>query len=271
MSETAASESAASAAPVAAQAAPATAAPATADTTVAASTAGAATASTATSATQAAPETSADPQPVVWEKTGDAGLDMALGFVGARGFGPQHPAVQAAIRGDFSLLKAELAGMGAKATGYEAYVTLAEKAYENDKARAETQEAMSVQAVHSAVGGDAAWAEIHQWAKANADPHERAEINAMMDAGPRQAKAAALYLKTLYENANGSVQAPASAVKPGASGHRSSTAGGPITDAREYSRLVLELEKKVGKANIQDSPEYHQLKQRRLAGRRVAR
>lgn len=261
MSETVAAEVAAPTAPVAAPAAPAaTTAPVTATQ-----------ASPTTPATQAAPETSADPQPVVWEKTGDAGLDMALGFVGARGFGPQHPAVQAAVRGDFSLLKAELAGMGAKATGYEAYVALAEKAYENDKARAETQEAMSVQAVHSAVGGDAAWAEIHQWAKANADPHERAEINAMMDAGPRQAKAAALYLKTLYENANGSVQAPASAVKPGASGHRSSTAGGPITDAREYSRLVLELEKKVGKANIQDSPEYHQLKQRRLAGRRVAR
>lgn len=260
MSETAASESAAPAAPVAAPAAPA--APAATPVAAPAST---------TPTPSASPDTSTDPQPVSWEKTGDAGLDMALGFVGARGFGPQHPAVQAAVQGDFSLLKAELAGMGAKATGYEAYVALAEKAYEHDKARAETQEAMSVQAVHSAVGGEAAWAEIHQWAKANAEPHERAEINAMIEAGPRQAKAAALYLKTLYENANGSVQAPASAVKPGASGHHSPTAGGPITDAREYSRLVLELEKKVGKANIQDSPEYLQLKQRRLAGRRVAR
>lgn len=261
MSETAAAEVTAPTAPAAAQAAPAATAAA----------APAAQANPTTPTAQTASDTPADPQPVVWEKTGDAGLDMALSFVGARGFGPQHPAVQAAVRGDFSLLKAELAGMGDKAIGYEAYVALAEKAYENDKARAETQEAMSVQAVHSAVGGEAAWAEIHQWAKANADPHERAEINAMMDAGPRQAKAAALYLKTLYENANGSVQAPASAVKPGASGHRSSTAGGPITDAREYSRLVLELEKKVGKANIQDHPEYLQLKQRRLAGRRVAR
>jgi len=261
MSETAAAEVTAPTAPAAAQAAPAATAAA----------APAVPANPTTPAAQTASDTPAAPQPVVWEKTGDAGLDMALGFVGARGFGPQHPAVQAAVRGDFSLLKAELAGMGDKAIGYEAYVALAEKAYEQDKARAEAQEAMSVQAVHSAVGGEAAWAEIHQWAKANADPHERAEINAMMDAGPRQAKAAALYLKTLYENANGSVQAPASAVKPGASGHRSSTAGGPITDAREYSRLVLELEKKVGKANIQDHPEYLQLKQRRLAGRRVAR
>src|SRR5690606_39831759 len=130
--------------------------------------------------------------------------------------------------------------------------------------------AMSVQAVHSAVGGEAAWAEIHQWAKANADPHERAEINAMMDAGPRQAKAAALYLKTLYENANGSVQAPASAVKPSASGHRSSTAGGPITDARQYSRLVLGPGQTGGKANIQHHPECLPLKQRRPPGRGAA-
>lgn len=211
------------------------------------------------------------PQPVEWAKTGDAGLDMALGFIGTRGFGPQHPAVQAAVQGDFSLLRAELAGMGDKATGYEAYVALAEKAYQADKARAERQYEMSVQAVTDVVGGTENWQAIHQWAKAQATPEERDEINRMMDGGPRSAKAAALYLKSLYENAHGTLTPGARVAKENASGHYTPTAGGPITDAREYARAVLELEKKVGKANIQDSPEYRQLQQRRLAGRRAAR
>lgn len=262
------SDQAAAVAAPAAAAAPAPAAPAVAPA--------AASAATPAAPAQGAAATPAEgqdqgPQAVEWAKTGDAGLDMALGFVGARGFGPQHPAVQAAVQGDFSLLRAELAGMGAKATGYEAYVALAEKAYQADKARADGQYEMSVQAVNDVVGGTENWQAIHQWAKAQATPEERAEINRMMDGGPRSAKAAALYLKSLYENAHGTLTPGARVAKENASGHYTPTAGGPITDAREYARQVLELEKKVGKANIQDSPEYHQLQQRRLAGRRAAR
>ena len=257
-------QAAAPAAPAAAAAPAAPAAPTVPAAAPAAPTQGAAPAAPAEGQDQG-------PQPVEWAKTGDAGLDMALSFVGARGFGPQHPAVLAAVQGDFSLLRAELAGMGDKATGYEAYVALAEKAYQADKARADAQYEQSVQAVTEVVGGTENWQAIHQWAKANADERERAEINAMFDAGPRQAKAAALYLKTLYENAHGTLTPGARVAKENASGHYTPTAGGPITSAREYAQAVLALEQKVGKANIQDHPEYHQLQQRRLAGRRAAR
>lgn len=210
------------------------------------------------------------PAAATWAKTGDAGLDMALDYIGQRGFGQEHPAVAAAMKGDFGLLRASLAGLGDKAVGYEAYVQLAESAYKSTVKQLEETEQKSVQAVLSVVGTPESWAEIHAWAKANADEDERAEINAMLAGGPRQAKAAAVYLRNLYEQANGTVVQPASALKETASTGNAPSAGGPITDAKEYARLVNELARKM-KGRMEGSPEYQQLQQRRLMGRRATR
>jgi len=70
-------------------------------------------------------------QAVQYNKTGDPGLDMALSFIGKLGIGPDHPAIVAARQGDFAFIKAELAGRGDKAQGWEQYLSLAEKAFEN--------------------------------------------------------------------------------------------------------------------------------------------
>jgi hypothetical protein len=194
---------------------------------------------------------------------------MALGYIGKRGFGQGHPAVQAAMEGNFSLLRAELAGMGDRAQGYEAYVALAEKAYQDTVKQHEANEAEAVKAVLSVVGSPDQWAAIHAWAKANADDKEREEINSMLGGTPRQAKAAAVYLKDLYERANGTVVEPERAVKPtaGGGGYQPGN-GGPITSAAEYSKAVNELHKKLGH-RMEGSPEYEQLKQRRRQGRQA--
>ena len=47
-----------------------------------------------------------------YDATGDAGLDYALNFVGKLGYGDTHPAIMAAQKGDFSLIRAELATKG---------------------------------------------------------------------------------------------------------------------------------------------------------------
>jgi len=211
----------------------------------------------------------AEPAPVDWGKTGDSGLDMALGYIGKRGFGQGHPAVQAAMQGNFSLLRAELAGMGDKAQGYEAYVALAEKAYTDTIKQHEANEAEAVKAVLEVVGSPEQWGAIHAWAKANADDKESEEINAMLGGSPRQAKAAAVYLRDLYERAHGTSVQPDRAVKPTAGGGGYSPGnGGPIMTAGEYSKAVNELHKKLGH-RMEGSPEYEQLKQRRLQGRRA--
>jgi len=195
---------------------------------------------------------------------------MALNYIGARGFGPDHPAVRAAIQGDFSLLRASLAGLGDKAAGYEAYVALAEKAYKDAIKSFEETEQKAIAAVLEVVGSPENWEAIHAWARENADPDEKEEINAMLGGTPRQARAAAVYLRDLYEKAHGTTVAPARATKDTVAGSYTPAGGGPITDPKEYARLVSELHRKLGN-RMEGSEEYKQLQQRRLMGRRIQR
>ena len=66
-------------------------------------------------------------EPFQYEPTGDAGLDYALDFIGKLGYSDAHPAVRAAITGDFSLIRAELSTRGVQ--GADAVVKLAEDAH----------------------------------------------------------------------------------------------------------------------------------------------
>lgn len=208
--------------------------------------------------------------PVKWQETGDVGLDMALNYIGTRGFGQEHPAVQAAMQGDFSLLRASLAGLGDKAVGYEAYVALAERAYKDAVKSIQETEQKAISAVLEVVGSPEQWEAIHAWAKENADQDEKDELNEMLGGTPRQARAAAVYLRELYEKAHGTTVSPARAIKDAAGGGYSPAGGGPITDPKEYARAVSELHRKLGN-RMEGSSEYAQLQQRRLMGRRIQR
>lgn len=217
-----------------------------------------------------APATPADPatleaesEAVEYAPTGDVGLDLALDFIGRQGFGPENAGVKAAINGDFSILKAQLAGAGEKARGWEQYIALAEKAFETSSKASQERQAKDQAAIYGAVGGEQSWAEIAKWAGTNADPAEKAEINAALSAGGRQAVAMATYLASLYERAAGTTREPGSAVNPNAG--RSSAASGALSP-REYADAVAALYRKVG-GRIDDSPEYARLQARRAAYR----
>jgi hypothetical protein len=216
-----------------------------------------------------APSTPAGDDPagtiIQYNSTGDAALDMALGFVGKLGIGPDHPAMQAAANGDHSLLKAHLASLGDKAKGWEQYIALAEKSHADGKSAAEAKAAATAQLVHDAAGGVEAWTEIQTWAKQNAEPAERAEVNAALKAGGMQAQAMVAYLKSLYEGASGTTVKPAEAVVPAA---KANTGGpGQALSAAQYALEVQALRGKMG-YSFNESPAYADLQARRLAGQR---
>ena len=200
-------------------------------------------------------------QTVQYNKTGDPGLDMALGFIGKLGIGPDHPAIVAARQGDFSFIKAELAGRGEKAQGWEQYLSLAERAFESAQKSSQESTAKTKQIVEQAVGGADQWVAIQSWAKANAEPEERAQINSMLNQGGLAAQAAAKLLSELYNQAHNTVVEPAEASNPNR-GNRPAASNAALSP-QEYQAEIKALIGRIGAHRVQDSPEYAQLQQRR--------
>lgn len=199
---------------------------------------------------------------VQYEPTDDPGLDLALDFIGRHGLGPEHPAVAAAIEGKFDQLKGHFGAMGDKAKGWEKYVALAEKAYAATSEKQTAQQAKDAAAIHAVVGGKDQWEVIAKWAGENAEPEERKQVNAALNAGGAQAKAMAAYLLQCFEKASGTRIEPKSAIKDGAS--PSASNAGPL-DAKAYGRAVAAGYQKHGPA-FEHSAEYKTLQARRTAG-----
>lgn len=204
-----------------------------------------------------------------YEKTGDAGLDYALNFVGKLGFGHDSPAVEAAMSGDFGLLKAELAALGAKASGYTEVVALAEAAFARSKEKASANEKALGEAAVKAAGSAERWGEVRAWAAGAADPTEKAQINAALAAGGVQARAAMEYLVRCYEKSTGGVKDPKAVATKSASG-KPGESQGPLT-AREYSTAVQDLARSLKGRDVEGTPQYRELQQRRLASQRQGR
>lgn len=191
-----------------------------------------------------------------FEPTGDPGLDLALDFVGKLGIDETNPAFAAAINGDFSLLDALLSSMGDKAKGYEKFIALAEKAYKESQAADLASKQAIATAVHNVVGGEAQWTAIQEWARTQATPEEKQELNAMLTAGPVQARAAAMLIAAQYEKAGGVVSNPTSATsRYGASATGSPAPQAPLT-RREAVAKSNELARRIGSNNLDNSPEY---------------
>lgn len=202
---------------------------------------------------------------ITYEATGDAGLDVALAFVGKLGIGMDHPAMIATETGDFSLIKAHLATMGDKSQGWEQMVALAEQAHTRTEADSKAKADKVSAAVIGIAGTKENWDAINKWASANADAAEKTEINAMFAAGPVQARAAAIMLKGLYEQASGTTVNPASATQNPSPGNAASS--NTALSPREYSQAVRELSSKIGAAALETSPAYAALGARRNAYR----
>lgn len=199
---------------------------------------------------------------VVYEKTGDAGLDVALQYVGARGFGPDHPAIVAATKGDFAVLEAELTKLGDKAPGAKAYIDLAKESYGRRKASNEAAAAKTTKAVHDAVGGAEKWAAIQAWAQANADPDEKKQLNAAFAAGGLVATATATQLAQMHAKATATK--PQGVVKADAPAHDPSA--NSALDGKAFGRESAALYAKLGN-KMEGSKEYAALVARRRAYR----
>lgn len=197
---------------------------------------------------------------VEYEATGDAGLDVALSFIGNLGIAGNDPAVVAAANGDFTFLEAKLATLGEKSSGWQQIIALAKDAY----SRAGEKYKQHIEAVDKAVlsvaGSKENWDTVASWAKENATPEEKKAINQMIDAGPVQARAAASLLLSAYKTATGTTVAPASVTRKNASGESPTAESGRLSQT-DYATEVRKLHNKLG-TRMETGPEYAALKRR---------
>lgn len=197
-----------------------------------------------------------------FDPTGDNKLDMALTFVGKHGFGPGHPAIVAAVNGDFSLLKAQLAEKNV--AGADAYLALAESAYERIHGEELARRAKDKAMVEEIVGGPEAWAEVQKWAGENADADEKTALQSMLGKGGAEAKIAAGWLAANYQRATGGIPEGEGAgprvsdLKGGAG-----TGGTDALSPREYSTEVSKLRQSYKGGRMEDSAQYKALGERR--------
>ena len=199
-----------------------------------------------------------------YDPTGDAGLDYALNFVGKLGYGDTHPAIIAAQKGDFSLIRAELATKGV--AGSDAVLALAEQAYTRfaaeDAKKSEELAGFAAQAAGSAEN----WAVVRAWAAQEATPQEKAQVNAALAQGGLVAQGVINQLITLYQQKHTLPKDASAVAKPGAAG-TAAASNEPMT-AKAYAKAVEELRQKLGN-RTDDSPEYAALQSQRLAARRA--
>lgn len=199
-----------------------------------------------------------------YDPTGDAGLDYALNFVGKLGYGDTHPAIIAAQKGDFSLIRAELATKGV--AGSDAVLALAEQAYTRfaaeDAKKSEELAGFAAQAAGSAEN----WAVVRAWAAQEATPQEKAQVNAALSQGGLVAQGVISQLVTLYQQRHTLPKDAAPVAKPGEVG-TAAPSNEPMT-AKAYAQAVEALRQKLGN-RTEGSPEYAALQSQRLAARRA--
>jgi hypothetical protein len=200
---------------------------------------------------------------VVYEPTGDVGLDLALDFVGKAGIPSTHPAMVAASSGDFSILKATLAAKGVQ--GWEQFVALGEQAYQKTVAATEAKSKALREAVHKEAGGPEEWAAVQKWAGANATQEEKAEINNLLNQGGLQAKLAVQYLVSAYGRANNVTREPKDPTANATRGGVPGASDGPLSP-KDYAEAVRSLNNKLH-GRLEGSREYEQLQRRRAAYR----
>jgi hypothetical protein len=205
---------------------------------------------------------------IEYETTNRPDLDVALQFIGRMGIGPDHKAMQSAMDGDFTFMEATLAAMGDKAKGFETYLALAKSAYKSISEESKVKADKDTAAILSAFGEDPAkaaakWAEVQAWARQNAEPDEKAAVNAALKAGGIAAKAMAHYLGMLHDNAAGTQVQGKAAVAPTAS--RGAAPAAAEFTARVYAEAVSDLSRRIGAHNLAGSPEYAQLQAKRAA------
>lgn len=211
-----------------------------------------------------------EPEAIQYEETGDAKLDLALGFFGRQGLDPEHSAIKAAVDGDFSLLEAELAAKGAQ--GWQQYVALAKEAHANVTQQAKDADTAVTAAVASTLEqfgySNEQWGEAIEWVRKEA-ADEVPEINRILASGPLGAKAITAYILQNHREASGTEYTPQlKGVKDeqGANGPAERAPVTPISKS-DFAREAEKLSRSFG-PDYMSTPEYKQLRQRAGIGRK---
>lgn len=198
------------------------------------------------------------PEPIEYEKTGDPTLDYVLGYIGEQGLDYENPAVQAALSGDFAQLEVELLKKGA--VGADKIIALAQRSFEQYQEQEQNTLAETGKALIEIAGGEQQWEEVVSWARENAEPEEKQEINALLEKGGISAKIAAQFLVTSYRNTQGTEfegkPAAQAAATPAASVDNT-----PISRV-QFAQEAEKLYRKFGD-QYQARPEYRALAARR--------
>lgn len=202
-------------------------------------------------------------QEIKFEPTGDPGLDLTLGFLGRLGFDIDHPAMQSAGKGDFGLLKAELALLGDKARGWEQVLAVGEAAYSKQQEAFKQRAEKDAASMAEAAGGVEQWNKVKEWAGKNAEPEERAQINLALKQGGMVGQAMAAFLATQYANATGVTERGRSAVNENAGVN---TVKNSSLSPADYAKGINDLKKQYG-SQFANTTEYLELQARRRAWR----
>lgn len=208
-------------------------------------------------AAPAPPEPPAAP-PVTFEETGDTALDVSLMYAAQHGLTPESPEIIAARAGDFS--KIEEYFKTKQAPGWEKQVELARGAYQRVVSDTQARHKAIEAAVHTAVGGEAAWKSAASWAATHYNQSQRDEINAALSQGGIAAEAMGRLVVSSHQQAVG---------KPARAPSAGGVAAPPSGDmtARDYGKQVDALMVKHRGKDITRLPEYMALQEARLAAR----
>lgn len=197
------------------------------------------------------------PEPYEYEKTNNPNVDYALGIIGKAGFGLDHPASQAALNGDFSLLQHALVAAGVP--GAPELVGMLEKAHAQEVEDDKATSLSIVKDLHEIFGGEEQWKAVREWAGSNAEPEEKATINTLLG-DPKTHKIAAHYLSAMYNASGGEREAPANVAKADAVASAPAPGNTPLTRA-QFSQEAAKLYKTHGD-NYTNTPEYAALGRR---------
>lgn len=193
-----------------------------------------------------------------FEPSGNANVDYALGVIGKAGIGPEHPAVKAAMEGDFGMLRHALAAAGVQGSDHLIAMVEREAIAEADREAADAK--VIGESVVAVAGSQEHWEDVVVWARANADEGEVEAINGLL-ANKATAKIAAHYLVSMYDASLGDKEPLRSAVPQGAPAASAQPQG--KLSRQEFAAEAHKLHQRLGDAYT-GSPEYAAL-YRRLA------
>lgn len=131
----------------------------------------------------------------------DSGLNAAADyFVNTLGLSPDSAELVEAAKGNFAYLESKVATMGDKAKGAAPFVQLAKDSVKRLTDTATARHADTVTRVNTAVGGEANWKAVQNWARTSLSQDQLKEASAALSAGGFAAEAMARHLLSLATN-----------------------------------------------------------------------